>query len=91
MKLTKALALFFWQARPTRLELAMPYKYYRLVYGDGRRVERKQKHPFCMSRVLYTSQEVGSEVWVEMSDGTCRWRQSSSEVKVMVLKVYLPT
>lgn len=74
-----------------KTELALPYGTYRLVLADGTPVERKDKHPFCMSRVFYDSSERPQEVWAEMSDGSCRWRQTASEVKVIVLKAFLPT
>lgn len=73
-------------SRP-KLELEMPYKLYKLVTSDGRPVERKEKRAFQMSRVYYNSSEKPEEVWVEICDGSCRWRQSSSEVKLIVLKV----
>lgn len=73
-------------SRP-KLDLEMPYKLYKLVTNDGRPVERKDKHAFQMSRVYYNSSEKPEEVWAEICDGSCRWRQSSSEVKVIALKV----
>ena len=77
------------QARP-RTELALPYGSYRLVAEQGAPVERLNKHPFCMARVYYDAKEKPQEVWAEMSDGSCRWRQTGSEVKVIALKVRLP-
>lgn len=32
---------------------------------------------------------VGFQVWAEMSDGTCAWRQSGDEVALMCLKVVI--
>ena len=73
-------------ARP-KLELALPYKRYRLVTSEGLGVERQDKHPFCMSRVYYSKAERPDEVWAEDSDGCYRWRQTSSEIKIIALKV----
>lgn len=74
-------------ARPTS-QLALPYAAYRLVRADGQRVERADKHPFQLSRVFYTARDRPShETWAELVDGTCRWRQSASEVRVRVLRV----
>lgn len=42
----------------------------------------------CDRRIFYTSRDLPQkEVWAEMRDGSCRWRQSASEVKVAVLRV----
>ena len=60
---------------------------YRLVRADGRAAERPNKHPFCMSRVYYDATEKPEEVWTEIADGSCRWRQSGSEIKVICPKV----
>ncbi|KAL4859604.1 Serine/threonine-protein phosphatase T [Chlorella vulgaris] len=73
-------------ARP-KLELELPYKLYKLVRADGSLVERVDKHPFCMSRVYYNPTEKPEEVWTELMDGSCRWRQTGGEVKVLALKV----
>jgi hypothetical protein len=73
-------------ARP-KLEMTLPYKQYRLVTSEGRGVERQDKHPFCMSRVYYNKSERPEEVWAEDSDRTYRWRQTSSEIKIVALKV----
>ncbi|KAK9866397.1 hypothetical protein WJX84_007801 [Apatococcus fuscideae] len=75
--------------RPTqpKTDLELPYKMYRLVRADGKAVERPNKHPFCMSRVYYDATEKPEEVWTEVADGSCRWRQSGSEIKVICLKV----
>ena len=58
-----------------------------LTRSDGRRVERVDKHPFQLSRVYYAARERPEEVWAEMMDGSCRWRQSASEVAVIALRV----
>ena len=29
---------------------------------------------------------MGAQVWAEMADGSCRWRQTGSEIKVIALK-----
>ena len=44
------------------MELALPYGAYRLTRADGARVERLDKHPFCMSRVYYDATEKPEEV-----------------------------
>ena len=41
-------------------------------------------------RVYYDASERPEEVWAEHSDGSCRWRQTGSEVKVIALKVVYP-
>ena len=69
------------------MEISLPYKDYKLVSADGRGVERRDKHPFCMSRVYYSRDERPDEVWAEDTAGSFRWRQSSSEVKIIALKV----
>ena len=28
-----------------------------------------------------------TQVWAEMADGSCRWRQTGSEIKIIALKV----
>ena len=58
-----------------------------LARSDGRRVERVDKHPFQLSRVYYAARERPEEVWAELMDGSCRWRQSASEVAVIALRV----
>ena len=73
-------------SRP-KLELEVPYKMYRLVTACGNAVERTDKHPFAMSRVYYDAAEKPEEVWVELADGSCRWRQTAGEVRVLALKV----
>ena len=74
------------QARP-QTQLALPYGSYCLVRAAGEAVERSDKHPFCMARVFYSSAERPQEVWAEMADGSCRWRQTGSEIKVIALRV----
>lgn len=68
-------------------EIEAPYRMYRLVTAAGKEVERVDKHPFCMSRVYYDQSEKPEETWVEINDGSCRWRQTGGEVKVIALKV----
>ena len=42
----------------------------------------------CWScRVYYSSSEKPEEVWAELADGSCRWRQTGSEIKIICLKV----
>ena len=50
------------QAPRPKMELALPYGTYRLTRADGTRVERLDKHPFCMSRVYYDATEKPEEV-----------------------------
>ena len=73
-------------SRP-KLDLEVPYKMYRLVTSTGGAVERIDKHPFAMSRVYYDSSEKPEEVWVELADGSCRWRQTAGEVRILALRV----
>ncbi|KDD73520.1 hypothetical protein H632_c2095p1 [Helicosporidium sp. ATCC 50920] len=45
-----------------------------------------------MSRVYYDAAEKPEEVtlgevWAELADGSCRWRQTGSEIKIVALKV----
>ncbi len=54
--------LTFLQAPRPKTELALPYGAYRLTRADGARVERIDKHPFCMSRVYYDATEKPEEV-----------------------------
>lgn len=70
-----------------KMELELPYKMYKLVTATGKSVERADKHPFCMSRVYYDATEKPEEVWVEIADGSCRWRQSGGEVRIIALRV----
>ena len=42
------------QVPKPKLEMAVPYKEYKLVHSDGSIPERTKKHPFCMSRVHYS-------------------------------------
>ena len=61
MKSTSTLALPLQAPRP-KTELVLPYGAYRLTRADGARVERLDKHPFCMSRVYYDATEKPEEV-----------------------------
>jgi hypothetical protein len=75
---------------PPKTALELPYRQYRLVTAEGRPLERADKHPFCMSRVYYARGETPAAeaaAWAELADGSCRWRQSAGEVKVIALKV----
>jgi tetratricopeptide (TPR) repeat protein len=74
-------------AVPQKVALAVPYKEYKLVDVEGNFIARAPKHAFCMSRVHYDRSEIQSETWVEIGDGSCRWRQTGSEIKVIVLGV----
>lgn len=64
-----------------------PVRAAQLTRSDGRRVERVDKHPYQLSRVYYSACERPEEVWAEIMDGSCRWRQSSSEVAIIALRV----
>ena len=75
------------QAAPPKQELALPYGSYCMIKGDGSAPDRADKHPFCMSRVFYDASERPEELWAQLADGSCRWRQSGSEVKVVALRV----
>ncbi len=70
-----------------KLDLEVPYRMYRLVTSTGTAVERTDKHPFAMSRVYYDASEKPEEVWVELADGSCRWRQTAGEIRIIALKV----
>ena len=74
------------QVRP-ETQLSLPYAAYSLCTADGSALERTDKHPFCMSRVYYEACERPAEAWAQLADGSCRWRQSGSEIKVIALKV----
>ena len=73
-------------ARP-KTDLELPYRMYRLVRADGAEVERKDKHAFQFSRIHYDRQALDDDVFVQPGDGACRWRQSSSEVVVILPEV----
>lgn len=75
------------EASIPKKDLILPYKDYKLVDAFGNHVARTEKHAFCMSRVYYNRSEIQKETWVELGDGSCRWRQSGSEIKVIVLNV----
>lgn len=77
---------FSMPSRP-KTDIELPYKMYRLVYSDGSHCERIDKHGFSMSRVYYSKSDLPDEVYAELCDGSLRWRQSSDEVKVVLLRV----
>lgn len=66
-------------------QLAPPVSGYRLVRSDGAPVERRERHPFCLSRLLYDPHDRGPEAWAQPADGSLRWRQSAAEVVVRLL------
>ena len=70
-------------ARP-KTDLELPYRMYTLVRSDGGEVERKNKHAFQFSRIHYDRSALDENVFVQPGGGACRWRQSSSEVVVIV-------
>lgn len=73
-------------SRP-KTEIELPYKMYRLVNSDGTPCERIDKHAFCMSRVYYSNTDLPQEVYAQLCDSSLRWRQSSDEVKIVLLTV----
>lgn len=74
-------------SRPPK-DMELPYRTYKLVYTDGSPAERVNKGPYQMSQIHYSAQGMHKrEVWVEMMDKSCRWRQSSSEVAIQALQV----
>ncbi len=73
-------------SRP-KTDIELPYKLYRLVNEDGSPCERADKHAFCMSRVYYNRVDLPQEVYVQLCDSSLRWRQSSDEVKIILLQV----
>mmetsp|Transcript_2366 Transcript_2366/g.5467 ORF Transcript_2366/g.5467 Transcript_2366/m.5467 type:complete len:737 (-) Transcript_2366:58-2268(-) len=73
-------------SRP-KTDIELPYKLYRLVKEDGSPCERADKHAFCMSRVYYSQSDLPQEVYVQLCDSSLRWRQSSDEVKIILLQV----
>ena len=67
---------------------------YCLVTVDGRPHEGPQaglpKHPFGLSRVFYDAKELPGQqqqAWCMLSDGSCMWRQSASEIQIYALQV----
>lgn len=40
--------------------------------------------------MYYDSRERPEEVWAEHSDGSCRWRQTGSELKIIALQARTP-
>ena len=54
---------------------------------EGTPIRRDHNHQLC--RVYYSSSEKPEEVWAELADGSCRWRQTGSEIKIICLKVPL--
>ena len=73
-------------SRP-KTQIELPYKMYALVHADGSPCERKDKHGFAMSRVYYSKTELPDEVYVQLCDSSLRWRQSSDEIKIILLRV----
>ncbi len=52
---------------------------------------RSRHAPSQPCRVYYDGKEKPEEVWAELADGSCRWRQTGSEIKVICLKVHHPS
>ena len=52
---------------------------------------RSRHAPSQPCRVYYDGKEKPEEVWAELADGSCRWRQTGSEIKVICLKVHYPS
>lgn len=65
--------------------------YYRLVTRSGRPLESKahiSNHPFGLSRVYYDSKQLPENwAWIELSDGSCRWRQTAASLSILVLNL----
>jgi hypothetical protein len=73
-------------SRPS-LAMDLPYQSYSITRANGDPVERVDKHAFCMARVHYDRSEIDQDVWFSPSHGKCRWRQSASEICVLVLGI----
>lgn len=73
-------------SRPS-LAMDLPYQSYSITRANGDPVERVDKHAFCMARVHYNRAEIDQDVWFSPSHGKCRWRQSASEICVLVLGI----
>ena len=72
--------------RPSKA-IDLPYQNYKLTHSDGTPIERVEKHAFGMTEIHYDKGHMGrnkENVWVSLMDDSIRWRQSSSEVKVIV-------
>ncbi|CAL6276860.1 unnamed protein product [Bathycoccus prasinos] len=72
--------------RPSKA-IDLPYQNYKLTHSDGTPIERMEKHAFGMTEIHYDKGHMGrnkENVWVSLMDDSIRWRQSSSEVKVIV-------
>ena len=71
--------------RPSKA-IDLPYQNYKLTHSDGTPIERVEKHAFGMTEIHYDKGHMGrnkENVWVSLMDDSIRWRQSSSEVKVI--------
>ena len=72
--------------RPSKA-IDLPYQNYKLTHSDGTPIERVEKHAFGMTEIHYDKGHMGrnkENVWVSLMDDSIRWRQSISEVKVIV-------
>lgn len=72
--------------RPSKA-IDLPYQNYKLTHSYGTPIERVEKHAFGMTEIHYDKGHMGrnkENVWVSLMDDSIRWRQSSSEVKVIV-------
>ncbi|EFJ42470.1 hypothetical protein VOLCADRAFT_107281 [Volvox carteri f. nagariensis] len=73
---------------PARL-LPLPFRHYRFVTSTGAPAERRRRHPFGLTRALYSdtdlppSQVGDTAIWAEPLEMGFRWRQSAGEVHVM--------
>lgn len=81
------------KAEKAETEAEAPLSYC-LVTVDGRPHEGPQaglpKHPFGLSQVFYDSKELPGQqqqAWCMLSDGSCMWRQSASEIQIYALQV----
>lgn len=50
-------------------------------------LQHENGHKVGWDRVYYDAVERPEEVWAQHSNGSCRWRQTGSELKVIALKV----
>ena len=72
--------------RPSKA-IDLPYQNYKLTHSYGTPIERVEKHAFGMTEIHYDKGHMGrnkENVWVSLMDDSIRWRQSISEVKVIV-------
>lgn len=59
---------------------------YDLVLSSGQRAPKKPRHAFGISKLLLDPSQASQEIWAQMHDGSCRWRQTATEIKLLALK-----